>query len=136
MARYSASLEVVEKNPCMEIRLSPVESEKERRFIAGIRDISERRTLEQELQDTKLQDRAQTMVRELDGRILRWSTGMGRIYGYTREEAEGAVSHELLETEFPMLLSNIDPVLLRTCYWEGELVHRTKDGKQITVNSR
>jgi len=119
----------------VEISLSPVESGKERRFIASVRDITERKRAEQELQNTKLQDLAQTMVRELDGRVLRWNTGMQRMYGYTREEAEGTVSHVLLKTEFPILLASIDAILLRTGYWEGELIHRTKDGRQITVNS-
>ena len=119
----------------LEISLSPVESGKERRFIASVRDISERRNAERELHDFRLQDLAQTMIRELDGRILRWNTGMERMYGYLREEAEGSVSHELLKTQFPMLLNSIDASMLRTGYWEGELVHRTKEGRQIIVNS-
>jgi len=28
------------------------------------------------------------MIRETDGQILRWKTGMERMYGYTRAEAE------------------------------------------------
>ncbi len=119
----------------LEISLSPVESGKERRFIASVRDISERRDAERELHDYRLQDLAQTMIRELDGRILRWNSGMERMYGYTRAEAEGTTSHELLKTKFPALLNSIDASLLRTGYWEGELVHSTKDGKQMVVNS-
>jgi len=34
-----------------------------------------------------------------------------------------------------MSLSDINSTLLRTGYWEGELIHRTKAGKIITVNS-
>jgi len=119
----------------VEISLSPVESEKERRFIASIRDISERRTLEQELQNTKIQELAQIMIRDLDGRILQWSAGMERMYGYTRQEAEGALSHQLLQSEFPEQLGNMEAELLRTGYWEGELIHRTKEGKKIVVTS-
>ncbi len=119
----------------VEISLSPVKSSHARRFIASVRDISERRNTEQELQNTRLQDLAQTMIREMDGQILRWNTGMERMYGYTRAEAERTTSHQLLETIFPMLLSDINSTLLRTGYWEGELIHRTKAGKIITVNS-
>ena len=120
----------------LEISLSPVESGKERRFIASVRDISERRDAESELHVYRLQDLAQTMIRKLDGRILRWNSGMERMYGYTREEAEGTISHELLKTQFPALLDSIDASLLRAGYWEGELVHRTKAGRKIIVNSR
>ena len=119
----------------VEISLSPVESGKERRFIASVRDISERRTLELELQTTKIQELAQIMIRDLNGRILRWSLGMGRIYGYTREEAEGKISHQLLQTEFPELLESMEAELLHRGYWEGELVHRRKNGTKINVTS-
>src|SRR5207248_5049914 len=106
-----------------------------RRYIASIRDISERRMLEQELQNTKIQELAQIMIRDLDGRILRWNMGMERMYGYTREEAEGKMAHRMLKTEFPKLLESMEAEFLRTGYWEGELVHRTKDGKKLIVNS-
>jgi PAS domain S-box-containing protein len=119
----------------VEISLSPVESGRERRFIASVRDISERRAAEQELQITKIQELAQFMVRDLDGRIMRWNAGMERMYGFTREEAEGVNSHQLLKTRFPGLLGSMEAELLRTGHWEGELQHQTKDGRSITVTS-
>ena len=119
----------------VEISLSPVDSRKERRFIASVRDISERRLLERELQNTKIQELAQILVREMDGRIVRWNAGMERMYGYTRAEAEGKFAHQLLKTEFPGIMESLEGELLRTGYWEGELVHRTKNGKKIIVNS-
>jgi len=42
------------------------------------------------------------MVRDLDSRIVLWSRGAEKIYGYTKEEALGRNSHELLQTEFPV----------------------------------
>ncbi|HEY6126833.1 MAG TPA: PAS domain S-box protein [Candidatus Acidoferrum sp.] len=119
----------------VEISLSPVESGKERRFIASVRDISERLSMERELQNTKIQDLAQILIRDLDGRIVRWNTGMERMYGYSHQEAEGAISHELLKTKFPELLGNIEAELLRTGYWEGELAHVTKAGNKIIATS-
>ena len=47
-----------------------------------------------------------------------------RLYGYTREEARGRVSHELLGTEFEG--GPITPVLNaleRAGHWEGQLHH-------------
>jgi PAS domain S-box-containing protein len=117
----------------VEISLSPVESGRERRFIASVRDITERRVAERELQNTRIQDLAQILIRDLDGRIVRWNTGMERMYGYTRGEAEGTIAHQLLKTVFPKLLGTIEAELLRTGYWEGELEHRTKDGTKIMV---
>lgn len=119
----------------LEISLSPVESGRERRFIASVRDISERRALERELESSRIQEHAQILIREFNGRIVRWTAGMQRIYGYTREEAEGNIVHQLLQTNFPALLENIEAELLRTGYWEGELVQRTKDGNKIIVTS-
>jgi PAS domain S-box-containing protein len=119
----------------VEISLSPVESDRERRFIASVRDITERKMAERELQNTKIQDLAQILIRDVDGRVVRWNTGMERMYGYTRAEAEGAIVHQLLKTVFPQLLETLEAELLRTGYWEGELVHRTKDGTKITVTS-
>jgi PAS domain S-box-containing protein len=120
----------------VEISLSPVKSAKDRRFVASVRDITERRNLEQELQTSKIQDLAQIMIRDVDGRILRWNSGMENMYGFSRDDAEGAVSHVLLRTEFPEELLKIEAELLRTGTWKGELVHQTKDGKSIVVNSR
>jgi PAS domain S-box-containing protein len=88
---------------------------------------------ERELQNTRIQDLAQILIRDLDGRIVRWNTGMERMYGYTRGEAEGTIAHQLLKTVFPKLLGTIEAELLRTGYWEGELEHRTKDGTKIMV---
>lgn len=119
----------------VEISLSPVESGGERRFVASVRDVSERRSLEKELQNTRIQDLAQTMIRDLDGRIVRWNTGMKRMYGYTHEEAEGKDAQQLLKTVFPVLLGSMEAELLRTGYWRGELVQRAKNGKKIIVNS-
>lgn len=119
----------------VEISLGPVESSLERRFIASVRDITERRLMEHELQDRKIQELAQLMIRDLDGRIVHWNDGMTRLYGYSRAEAEGIISHDLLRTIFARPLQQIDAELLRTGYWEGELVHHRKDGQLIYVNS-
>jgi two-component system, cell cycle sensor histidine kinase and response regulator CckA len=81
-------------------------------------------------------DTAQAIVRELDGRIIYWSNGSTRLYGWTAEEAVGRVSHELLQTIFPAQLSEIQAVLLSQGRWEGELVHAAKDGRRVYVASQ
>jgi PAS domain S-box-containing protein len=87
------------------------------------------------LEHAKVLDLAQVMVRDLQGRITRWSRGAQKLYGYTGEEAIGQVSHELLRTEFPEPLETIERRLKSDGEWEGELSHRTRDGTQIDVAS-
>jgi PAS domain S-box-containing protein len=76
------------------------------------------------------------MVRNVGNVITLWNRGAEDRYGWTRHEAIGRVSHELLQTVFPRALVEIDEMLNRTGRWEGELVHTRRDGTQITVASR
>ena len=79
--------------------------------------------------------RSPAIVRDLRGRILFWGAGAEELYGWSAEEAVGRVSHELLATEFPMPLEQIEAVLRQNGSWDGELRHRAKDGRAITVAS-
>jgi PAS domain S-box-containing protein len=76
------------------------------------------------------------MVRDLAGLISFWNHGAEEMYGFSREEAVGRVSHDLLRTEFPCLLSEIDGDLHQSHRWDGELVHYAKDGSRLVVSSR
>jgi hypothetical protein len=53
----------------------------------------------------------------------------------TREEAVGQYSHQLLHSEFSEPLELIQEQLERTGTWEGELVHRKRDGSRVVVSS-
>jgi PAS domain S-box-containing protein len=81
-------------------------------------------------------DLAEVAVRRFDGTILHWSHGMRDLYGFAPEEAVGRVSHDLLRTEFPTPLPQINKALLRDGQWRGELVHHARDGKRMIVTSR
>lgn len=76
-----------------------------------------------------------SFVRTQDGRILLWSAGAERIYGYSKQEAVGRISHELLRTEFPEDLNHIHSRLLQHSRWTGELRRQTRDGRQLVVAS-
>lgn len=80
-------------------------------------------------------DLANAVARALDGRIYYWSSNMERLYGWSRGEAVGQVSHELLKTQFPVRLEQIEGELLETGEWNGELTHSTRDGREIVVAS-
>jgi PAS domain S-box-containing protein len=100
------------------------------------RDITDRKRAEEVLREqTQVLDLAQVMVRDTKGRIVLWNAGAEKLYGYTRREAVGRISHELLHTEFPEPLEQIEAKVARTGTWEGELVHRKQDGSAIVVSS-
>ena len=81
-------------------------------------------------------DLAQVLMRDRSGRITYWSRGAERLYGWTAEEALGRVSHELLRTEFPFALHEIEQVLAARGRWEGQLVHHAKSGARVFVASQ
>jgi PAS domain S-box-containing protein len=76
------------------------------------------------------------MTRTLEGRINFWNRRAEELYGWTKEEAIGSVSHKLLQTQFPKPLEEIDSELVQNGWWEGKLVHATRDGGRVVVESR
>ena len=80
-------------------------------------------------------DRAQVIVQKLDGTILLWNTGAESLYGFSREEALGRKSHELLRSELPESLDRIHLALLQNNSWSGEFRQHCRDGSEIWVAS-
>ena len=76
------------------------------------------------------------MIRTMDGRINSWDRGAAELYGWKEEEAIGKISHDLLHTEFPKPLEQIESELIRNGRWEGKLVHSTRDGARVVVKSQ
>jgi PAS domain S-box-containing protein len=76
------------------------------------------------------------IVRDVKDRVTYWNKGATKIYGYTREEALGKVTHDLLKAEHPEPLPKIYQKLLRDNRWEGEIVHTGRDGRRLTMFSR
>jgi protein-histidine pros-kinase len=58
------------------------------------------------------------------------------VYGYSREEASGRVTHELFRTVFPESLQAVDDALAREGRWDGVLHHTCKDGRVLVISSR
>ena len=71
-------------------------------------------------------------VRSADGGITYWNEGAERLYGWTKKEALARSTQELIQTEFPIDISEI----LGLDRWEGELRQRRRDGSKVTVSSR
>lgn len=76
------------------------------------------------------------LVRDLEDRVTYWNQGAEKTYGWTRDEARGRLSHELLQTEFRVPADRIRELLTTTGVWEGELRHLRRDGWPILVESR
>lgn len=68
--------------------------------------------------------------------ITYWNLGAERLYKFHRKEAIGQVAHMLLKTRFPLPLDEIRAITFEAGYWEGELIHTTRDGQEVTVFSQ
>jgi PAS domain S-box-containing protein len=107
--------------------------------VLVFRDVAARRqeqiaTAEQASLIDLTQDSA--LVIDMQGKILYWSRGAEATLGYSKAQAVGHISHELLHTKFLQPLSEIREELLRTGHWEGDLIKIAQDGRQIVMSSR
>jgi PAS domain S-box-containing protein len=116
-------------------------------FLAGdelmlttSRDITDRRAADLELElRADLLDLAHdaVVVREpISSQITFWNREAERVYGYTRAEATGRVSHDLLATVFPESQEAVAEALVEEGQWKGVLRHARNDGQVIDVSSR
>jgi PAS domain S-box-containing protein len=123
------------------LTLSPVRDDAGK--LIGIskvaRDITQQRHREELSQrQSKLLDHAYEpiIVRDHTDHIVYWNKGAERLYGWSADEAIGRISQELLKTQFPEPISQIQKTLEEDGHWEGELLHRLRSGRQVTVMSR
>jgi PAS domain S-box-containing protein len=58
------------------------------------------------------------------------------MYGWTREEALGQVSHKLLKTISSPTIADIEKHVIANGLWEGEMIHTTKGGVQLAIESK
>jgi PAS domain S-box-containing protein len=121
----------------IEASISKAEVHGEKLFTVILRDITDRERAEEELrQQAGLLDLAPVFARDMKSNISLWTRGAERLYGYSKQEAIGRLSHDLLQTQFPAELRQIEKTLHSEGAWEGELGHRTRDGHQVFVHSQ
>lgn len=73
-------------------------------------------------------------ARDPVGEILYWNRGAELLYGYSRAEALGRSKFDLLGTDAAHR-KLLEESLASAGHWEGELEHRTKDGRTLIVES-
>src|SRR5260370_16577719 len=103
----------------------------------GVGDMGEERDRSngQLIEHARVLDLANVLVRNVQDEITLWNEGARRLYGWTKDEAIGKVSHQLLRTEFPVPLQEIKQILFRDGGWDGEVVQYTKAGEQVVSQS-
>lgn len=119
----------------VEVRAYP----SERGLSVYYRDITERKEAEaliREKSELLEQTYDAIFIREFDGGITSWNLNAEKLYGYTEEEVLGLKPHQLLKTVYPKPFSAFISELLEKAFWEGELIHTTKFGENVIVESR
>lgn len=110
-------------------------------------DVTQRRRAEEALKQSEDRLRQKTRLIEnsrepifnwdFDHGILDWNLGCEKLYGYSRQEAIGHFRDDLLRTTVPRSsIEKLKQELLDHNSWSGELHQITKDGRELTVESR
>jgi len=106
------------------------------RMIGGMTDLTQRRAAEEKLaQQAALIDEARDaiFVRDLDHRIIFWSKGAERIYGWSAAEAVGRFCYDVTSRA---AFEDAALAVLREGEWSGEMEAKSASGTPLIVNSR
>jgi PAS domain S-box-containing protein len=76
------------------------------------------------------------IVRDLEGAIRFWNSGAEALYGWGSDEVIGLNIHQVLRTVFPVSKDEVEGSLHTNRSWQGNLVHRARDGREIIVSTR
>ena len=108
------------------------------RMVCFLIDVTPRKQAEERIaEQAALLDKAQDAitVRSLEQVVLFWNKGAEHLYGWTADEVMGRNLGDFLYLEAAQL-AEARRVTLDRGEWSGELLQRTKSGKEIRVESR
>jgi two-component system, NarL family, sensor kinase len=97
--------------------------------------LSAQRDLVQKTQLLSL-SREALIILDTEGRIVSWNLAAERLYGWPEREVLSKSAVEVLKTELPRTLPQIENILRYAGYWDYELKQTTRDGRQVVVASR
>jgi PAS domain S-box-containing protein len=110
------------------------------------KEVHERRELERDvrLSEANYRETAELLdltsdaifVRDMKSQVVFWNKAAEKWYGWSREEVRGKSAHDLLQTIFPKPLTEIEAEIIKTGHWQGELIHRRRNGNPLSVFSR
>ena len=80
-------------------------------------------------------DLTNIVIHDEEGKILHWTTGCQRLYGWSGDEALGAIVHELLKTRYPLPRDDIITQVRKGGSWQGQIEQRRKDDSFLSVAS-
>jgi PAS domain S-box-containing protein len=108
-------------------------------FAKITRDISERKKVQEELELLSLQinqSNEAIYTVNADTKIASWNRGAENLYGFTKEEAIGRDSNDLLKTIIsPGQITEAIQKIAEQDYWTGELKRTTKNGDDLYVRT-
>jgi two-component system, chemotaxis family, CheB/CheR fusion protein len=136
-------------NHWYDVRLRPYRTVDDRidGVVITFVDISHHREVEEALRKSERQLREQSQLVELshapifvwefDGKVVAWNRGSQELYGYSSPEAIGTRKDQLLGTTVVgSSFRELKARLQSEGSWSGELIHKTKDGRTLIVESR
>jgi len=121
-----------------DISLNRLELGGEVYLMAIARDVTEKKQAEVRMaEQAALLDKARDAitVRELNGKILFWNKGAEQMYGWRSEEVLGKRIAQLI---YPSMdkFEEANRLLMENGEWSGEVLHLTKDKRELTVEAR
>ena len=109
-------------------------------MIGLLQDVTDRRLLERRVQsqaDLINHTHDAMFVKNVSDSIITfWNSAAERLYGYTAAEAVGRNSTDLLRTVYPGSAEEAEATLTETGEWSGQLMHLTRSGEPVWVESR
>lgn len=104
-----------------------------------LEDITRQKRAEQDMQDRLAwfdHARDAIIVRNLEDQIIYWNKSAERLYGWKADEVVGRSIQDVLFRDASRQLADTLKILPQRGEWRGELQQLTKDGREVTVESR
>jgi len=145
----SIEIDIIKKGDGLavaEMRVTDMEWEGVPAYLASLRDITQRKMVEKELEETnaflqnilKSSSSISIISTDMEGNILYWNVGAENMFGYKAEEMVDCRKIDILydgEAETKSKIEEVRPIVFKSK--EGascEVLEETKDGRKLWIN--